>query len=107
VIKLKRRRKREAAAEGTKQEPKEAKEEAAAAPIRKGVYFAALIYVEGEQAPADNFDAPAEAAVRKALNGAFEGNYEGLELSLKRLEIENSVESDDEEPGDKKEKFSF
>jgi hypothetical protein len=104
VIKLKRRRKRKAPTESTKQEPEK---EAAPVPIRKGIYFSALIYVEGEQAPADNFDTPAEEAVRKALDGALKGAHGGLEMSLKRLQIENSVESDEEEPEGKKERFSF
>jgi hypothetical protein len=104
VIKLKRRRKREAPTESTKQGTEK---EAAPAPIRKGIYFSALIYVEGEQAPADNFDTPALEALRKALETVLKGEHGGLEMSLKRLQIENSVESDDGEPEGNKERFSF
>ena len=89
---------REDRAKSTRQEP--AKEEPPAK-IRKGIYLSALIYVEGEQAPAENFSATAKAAVRQAL----EGEHDGLTITLKKLEAKSDVEQEDEGKGE--EKFEF
>ena len=76
--------------------------------IKKGIYLAALIYVEGEQAPADVFDAPAISALKDVLAEALEGEHGKLKLrmSLKELEVRNDVEEDDEGE-EKREKFQF
>ena len=77
----------------------------AAAPIRKGIYLSALIYVEGEQAPAEDFDGVAREGVKKVLAAAMgEGKEGGLKMTLKGVEVRNDVEEDGKGEG---EKFQF
>lgn len=71
--------------------------------IRKGIYLSALIWVEGDWPAPRDFIGPAKAAVREALSKAFEGEHDGLTLRLKRLEVRNDVEEDEEDG----EKFEF
>src|SRR5437762_8957375 len=60
------------------------------ATIRKGIYLSALVYVEGDQAPASDFMGPAKAALADALKG----DHNGLSLTLKKVEVQNNVEDD-------------
>lgn len=57
-------------------------------PMKKGIYLSALIYVEGMQAPADDFASFAKSAV----TGAVAGNHDGVTITLKNLHVENNVE---------------
>jgi hypothetical protein len=78
------------------------------AAIRKGIYLSALIYVEGDQAPASDFATPAKAALTNVLSKALKGKHGGLSMALKKIEVRNDVE--DEDPGDdggKGGKFEF
>jgi hypothetical protein len=61
--------------------------------IRKGIYLSALIYIEGEQAPAEDFSPVAKAALKDALGNA----PEGLSITLKKVEAKNDVEAEEEE----------
>ena len=78
--------------------------------IKKGIYLSALIYVEGEQAAPADFDSVALEAAKKKLATAFEGDGD-LHMSVKKIEIKNDVEEDDEEGNEKdkkgEEKFQF
>jgi hypothetical protein len=76
--------------------------------IRKGIYLSALIWVEGDWPAARDFAGPAKAAVRKAIEGAFEGEHDGLTLRLKKLEERTDIEENDGEGEQKEEKkFEF
>jgi hypothetical protein len=77
------------------------------ATIRKGIYLSALIYVEGDQAPATDFATPAKAALRDALSNALKGDHGGLNMTLKKIEVRNDVEDEDAGDGDKGSKFEF
>ncbi len=66
--------------------------------IRKGVYLSALIYVEGDRPPAQDFTREAKAALQQALAAALGDTPDGLTMSLKRIKTQNNVE--DEEPDD-------
>jgi hypothetical protein len=106
-----RRKKRERKAERTESATPEEKatttrQEPAEEPpakIRKGIYLSALIYVEGEQAPAENFSATAKSAVRDALDG----EHDGLSITLKKLEAKTDVEQEDEGKGEGKGEGKF
>lgn len=74
--------------------------------INKGIYLSALIYIEGEQAPADNFTAAATTALKERLGQAFGPGPDGLSFSLKKVEEKTDVEQDDDH-GNKVEKFQF
>ena len=94
---------REGRATTTRQEPAE---EEPPAKIRKGIYLSALIYVEGEQAPAENFSSTAKSALREALDG----EHNGLTITLKKLEAQTDVEQEEEQEESKskgEEKFEF
>lgn len=67
-------------------------DDAAPATIRKGVYLSALIYVEGDQAPADDFVAAAKAALSEALSTKTSSGYT---ITLKKAQAQNDVEQDD------------
>ena len=69
--------------------------------IRKGVYLSALIYVEGEQPPPDDFTRLATDALREALQAALEAKPSGLDMTLKGVEVQNDVEEDGEDEEDK------
>ena len=82
------------------------------APIRKGIYLSALIYIEGEQPPAENFDPVAIGALREVLSSAFTKEHNGLKMSLKTIDVRNDIEQEDKEQEDKakqgkEEKFQF
>jgi hypothetical protein len=64
--------------------------------MKKGIYLSAMLYVEGMQAPADDFSALAKSAVTDALAG----DHKGLSISVKNLKAENNV--DDSEEGSQK-----
>jgi hypothetical protein len=82
------------------------------APIRKGIYLSALIYVEGVQPAADNFDPVAKKALKESLAAALEGDKSGLSMALKLIDVRNDIEQDDDEKSEKsrsgkEEKFEF
>lgn len=74
--------------------------------IRKGIYLSALIWVEGDWPAARDFTTPAKAAVRDAIENAFDGEHNGLTLKLRKLEVRTDVEEDDGEAM-QEEKFEF
>ena len=80
------------------------------ASIRKGVYLSALIYVEGDQAPAENFTALATSALKDALTSALkvgaQRRHGGLSMTLKSVDAVNDVEQDDGQSA-KSKKFQF
>jgi hypothetical protein len=77
-------------------------------PIRKGIYLSPLIYVEGEQPPAENFDPVAIDALRDVLSSCFSREHDGLKMSLKSIDVRNDIEQEDEEEAAEKEgKFQF
>ena len=79
--------------------PQQAQDSNTAA-IRKGVYLSALIYVEGNQAPADDFNALSTSALKKNLSDFFASPHDGLTMTLKSVDVQNDVEADDGGPQD-------
>jgi hypothetical protein len=77
------------------------------ATIRKGIYLSALIYVEGDLAPAADFATPAKAALRDVLSDALKGDHGGLTMTLKKIEVRNDVQDEEETGGSKGSKFEF
>ncbi len=81
------------------------------ASIRKGIYLSALIYIEGEQAPAANFNALAKAALTDRLAGKNSPEYAGLAMTLKKAEEQTDVAGDSGEgesgKSKKGDKFEF
>src|SRR5438105_2901932 len=77
------------------------------ATIPKGVYLSALIYVEGDQAPASDFTALATSALKDALSSALKGDHGGLSMTLKSVDVQNDVEQDGGEQASKQPKFQF
>ena len=88
------------------------------ATIRKGVYLSALIYVEGDQAPADDFNSLTISTLKKGLGDYFATPHDGLTMTLKSVNVQNNAEDgsdsgDSGDSGDKKsggkqeEKFQF
>jgi hypothetical protein len=78
--------------------------------IRKGLYLSALIYVEGDMPAPDDFIAPATNALKSVLNEALKGEQDGLTMTLKKVEVQNGVEQDEEEAEGaegEEEKFQF
>jgi hypothetical protein len=80
--------------------------------IKKGVYLSALIYVEGNQPPAEDFNSLSISALKKNLNQFFATPHDGLTMTLKSVDVQNDVEADDGESGSaggskKEEKFQF
>src|SRR5688500_13509054 len=71
----------------------------APAPIRKGIYLSALIYVEGDQPPAENFDPVAIGALRDVLSPTLKEERDGLKMTLKSIDVRNDIEQEDEEEG--------
>jgi hypothetical protein len=68
--------------------------------MHKGVYLSALIYVEGYQAPAGNFNDLTLSALKKNLGEYFTKPRDGLTMTLKSVNVKNNVE-------DEGEKFQF
>jgi hypothetical protein len=98
-------------AKGAARKQESATVQAVPATIRKGIYLSALIYVEGDQAPAENFNALAKAALKQRLTGK---GVDGLQMTLKKVEEKTDVEDDGDhgEPdatagGKKEDKFDF
>ncbi|HEX8228230.1 MAG TPA: hypothetical protein VF826_02830 [Chloroflexia bacterium] len=78
--------------------------------IRKGIYLSALIYVEGDMPAPDDFISPTTKALKSVLDGALKGEHDGLSMTLKKVEVRNDVEQEDEEEGESNgedEKFQF
>lgn len=73
--------------------------------MQKGIYLSALVYIEGMQAPADDFAALAKSALADALSG----EHKGLTITLKKSHVENNVEDteDSGDSADKKGGFEF
>ena len=72
--------------------PADAAKEAAPTTMRKGVYLSALIYVEGDQAPANDFTAAAKSALSDALAKCAPSGYT---ITIKKAQAQNDVEQDD------------
>lgn len=66
--------------------------------IRKGIYLSALVYIEGMQAPAEDF----AALARSALAEALQGEHNGLTVTLKNSHVENNVEDASEDASEDK-----
>jgi hypothetical protein len=80
------------------------------ATIRKGIYLSTLIYVEGDQAPAEDFAAAAKRALQEAISGAQESVPGGLRITVKSVRVQNDVEEDDQDAATapaKKDEFEF
>lgn len=81
--------------------------------IRKGIYLNALIYIEGDQVPAENFNALAKAALRDRLAWKHDPEHDKLVMTLKKAEEQTDVEADegsdeeDKPDGGTEEKFEF
>lgn len=78
--------------------------------IRKGIYLSALIYVEGDMPAPDDFISPTTKALKSLLEQALKGEHDGLSMALKKVEVRNDVEQEDDgeaEEGGKEEKFQF
>ncbi|HEX9988848.1 MAG TPA: hypothetical protein VGE45_10285 [Chloroflexia bacterium] len=78
--------------------------------IRKGIYLSALIYIEGDQPAPEDFTALATSALEKRLATAFEGEQDGLTVTLKKVEVVNDIEEEDADDGlleGEEEKFQF
>ncbi|MDQ3704785.1 MAG: hypothetical protein M3437_06095 [Chloroflexota bacterium] len=91
-------------------EPDPAEEAKPANVIRKGIYLSALIYVEGDMPAPEDFISPTTKALKSVLDRALEGEHDGLSMTLKKVEVQNNVEQEDEEEaedGGKEEKFQF
>jgi hypothetical protein len=73
------------------------------ATIRKGIYISALVYIEGDQAPAADFATSAKSALKAALAG----DHDGLTMTVKNLEVKNNVEDEQASDGGKESKFEF
>jgi hypothetical protein len=86
-----------------------ASDEKSAPAIRKGVYLSALVYVEGEQAAPEDFAATATAALKDALSDPLKTNPDGLNITLKKVEVQNDVEQEETDGGKGvgEEKFQF
>ncbi len=91
-------------------EPAPAEEAKPSNVIRKGIYLSALIYVEGDMPAPDDFISPTTKALKSVLDRALKGEHDGLSMTLKKVEVQNDVEQDDEEEaneGGEEEKFQF
>jgi hypothetical protein len=78
--------------------------------IRKGIYLSALIYIEGEQPPAENFNVLAKAALKDRLAGKNSPDYAGLTMTLKKVQEQTDVEEagdGDKSNNEKGDKFEF
>jgi hypothetical protein len=77
--------------------------------IHKGVYLSALVYVEGDLPAPEDFTGPATSALKEALGEAFKATPGGLNLTLKKVEVQNDVEQEETEEGKSagEEKFQF
>ena len=98
-----------AAAKQEQVEAAPASEAKASNVIRKGIYLSALIYVEGDMPAPDDFISPATKALKSVLEDALKGEHDGLSMTLKKVEVRNDVEQEDEEEaeGNGEEKFQF
>ncbi len=74
---------------------------------RKGIYLSALVYVEGHMPAPEDFISPATKALESALDEALKGEHDGLSMTLKKVEVRNDIEQDDEAEADEQEKFQF
>lgn len=81
--------------------------------IRKGIYLSALIYIEGDQSAPEDFTTLTTSALKERLASAFEGEQDGLTMTLKKVEVVNDVEEDEEDSSpegegeEEEEKFQF
>ncbi len=98
-------------AEPAEQKPGESAPAGQAKPtnvIRKGIYLSALVYVEGDMPAPDDFISPATKALESMLDEALKGEHDGLSMSLKKVEVRNDIEQEDDEEGKgQEEKFQF
>ncbi len=77
------------------------------ASIRKGIYLSALIYVEGDLAASADFTSPATSALKDALAETLKSNPGGLNMTLKKVEVQNDVAQDSAEESKSTGKFQF
>jgi len=82
-------------------------EEKSVPTIHKGVYLSALVYVEGDMPAPEDFTSTATSALKEALGEASKSIPGGLSMSVKKVEVQNDVEQEEGESGDKEEKFQF
>jgi hypothetical protein len=85
--------------------------------MKKGIYLSALIYIEANAAPGDDFIAVTRPLLKKTLEEALSRPPEGFSMTLKGINVQNDVEQDDsprDEPAaaadgtkKKEEKFQF
>jgi hypothetical protein len=77
--------------------------------IRKGVYLSALVYVEGDLPAPEDFTTPATSALKEVLGEAFKAKPGGLNLTLKKVDVQNDLEQEEAEEGKGagEEKFQF
>jgi hypothetical protein len=92
VRRVKAQKRKEEGAQETGKESEGSGEPEEPKSIREGIYLSALIYVEGEQAPTEDFSPVAKAALRKALAN----EPEGISMALKKVEVKNDVEAEEE-----------
>jgi hypothetical protein len=71
--------------------------------LRKAIYLSALIYVEGDQSPPEDFAALTTSALKKRQAEAIDGEHEGMRMTLKKVEPRHDIEED----GEEEEKFQF
>lgn len=67
------------------------------ATIRKGIYLSTLIYIEGDQPPAQDFNALAKAALKDRLAAKNSPEYADLTMTLKKVEEQTDIQERDEE----------
>jgi hypothetical protein len=85
----------------------DAPEEKSVPTIHKGVYLSALVYVEGDMPAPEDFTSTATSVLKEALGEASKSIPGGLSMSVKKVEVQNDVEQDDDNNQDKEEKFQF
>jgi hypothetical protein len=71
--------------------------------MKKGIYLAVLVYIEGMQAPANDFAALAKSALADALSG----EHNGLTFTLKKSHVENNVEDTEDSDASTNKKGGF
>ncbi|GAC1364803.1 MAG: hypothetical protein NVSMB42_24630 [Herpetosiphon sp.] len=63
--------------------------------MKKGITLSVKVYLEGEQAPADDFAAHATASLREQLGNAFRSRPAGLTLQIKQIKEQDDDEDED------------
>ncbi|MEO8287840.1 MAG: hypothetical protein ABI670_15535 [Chloroflexota bacterium] len=63
--------------------------------MKKGIYLSALIYIEANAAPEDDFIATTRPLLKNILEEALSKPPEGYSMTLKEVNVQNDVEQDD------------